>query len=159
MIEVFSLGDWVLAHIWLKYVWEFNLLGWVFDLVGIFSWLRPLDWFFSVLRVYCYLGVYLSAVTIWFMPFVISFILLMPRYAQEKKKSYPMLQNQFYSAFKFAFLYIPSSQLISSQHPTPYTDLLSVCVRLEWNSHKMGVSFSTSMMNLIKCKKIKTCSN
>ena len=34
-----------------------------------------------VLREYSYLGVYLSAVTIWSMPFVFSFMLLMPRYA------------------------------------------------------------------------------
>ena len=34
-----------------------------------------------VLREYSYLGVYLSAVTIWSLPFVISFMLLMPRYA------------------------------------------------------------------------------
>ena len=46
---------------------------WVFDLVGIFPWLRSFGLTFRllVLREYSYLGVYLSAVTIWSMPFVL----------------------------------------------------------------------------------------
>ena len=46
---------------------------WVFDLVGIFPWLRSFGLTFRllVLREYSYLGVYLSAVTIWCMPFVL----------------------------------------------------------------------------------------
>ena len=46
---------------------------WVFDLVGVFPWLRSFGLTFRlvVLREYSYLGVYLSAVTIWSMPFVL----------------------------------------------------------------------------------------
>ena len=46
---------------------------WVFDLVGVFPWLRSFGLTFRllVLREYSYLGVYLSAVTIWCMPFVL----------------------------------------------------------------------------------------
>ena len=34
-----SVYEWsLMSKIWLKYVWEFNLLGWIFDLVGIFPW-------------------------------------------------------------------------------------------------------------------------
>ena len=46
---------------------------WVFDLVGIFPWLRSFGLTFRllVLREYSYLGVYLSAVTIWSLPFVL----------------------------------------------------------------------------------------
>ena len=46
---------------------------WVFDLVGIFPWLRSFGLTFRllVLGEYSYLGVYLSAVTIWSMPFVL----------------------------------------------------------------------------------------
>ena len=63
--------------------WGFSLNDWVLDLVGIFPWLWSFGLTFRllVLREYSYLGVYLSAVTIWSMPFVFSFMLLMPRYA------------------------------------------------------------------------------
>ena len=46
---------------------------WVFDLVGVFPWLRSFGLTFRllVLREYSYLGVFLSAVTIWSMPFVL----------------------------------------------------------------------------------------
>ena len=46
---------------------------WVFDLVGVFPWLRSFGLTFRllVLREYSYLGVYLSAVTIWSLPFVL----------------------------------------------------------------------------------------
>ena len=53
--------------------WGFSLGDWVFDLVGVFPWLRSFGLTFRllVLREYSYLGVYLSAVTLWFMPFVL----------------------------------------------------------------------------------------
>ena len=46
---------------------------WVFDLVGVFPWLRSFGLTFRllVLREYSYLGVFLSAVTIWSMLFVL----------------------------------------------------------------------------------------
>ena len=46
---------------------------WVFDLVGVFPWLQSFGLSFRllVLREYSYLGVFLSAVTIWSMPFVL----------------------------------------------------------------------------------------
>ena len=43
----FSFGNWVLVPISLKYVWEFNLSGWIFDLFVIFPWPRSLDWLFG----------------------------------------------------------------------------------------------------------------
>ena len=83
----------------LKHVIEGSIwgIGWGGILVGLgiqFWWLGFWScWYLSltavfgltfrllVLREYSYLGVYLSAVTIWSLPFVISFLLLMPRYA------------------------------------------------------------------------------
>ena len=97
----------------LKHVIEGSIwgIGWGGILVGLgiqFWWLGFWScWYLSltavfgltfrllVLREYSYLGVYLSAVTIWSLPFVISFLLLMPRYAlsykKKKKKSHVIL--------------------------------------------------------------------
>ena len=83
----------------LKHVIEGSIwgIGWGGILVGLgiqFWWLGFWScWYLSltavfgltfrllVLREYSYLGVYLSAVTLWSLPFVICFLLLMPRYA------------------------------------------------------------------------------
>ena len=81
VLLILSWNMWLRGRSWGLWFWRdpggvggsVKIGDWVFDLVGVFPWLRSFGLTFRllVLREYSYLGVFLSAVTIWSMPFVL----------------------------------------------------------------------------------------